>query len=295
MYEYLNTFRPTGLTGKDLQRSNVQFSQQDGNPVVGLQFNEEGKKKFAEITQNNVGKPVAIFLDEYPITIPNVQEPILNGEAVISGQFTVKEANNLSIQLNAGALPVPIKIVQQETVGPSLGQEAVQKTFKAGAVGIGLVMLFMFLYYGWKGLLANIALSVYAILTVALYKLLPVTLTLPGIAGLLLSIGMAVDSNILIFERMKEELRAGKPFELAMELGFGRAWDSIKDANVTTLFVAFILFNPFEFEFLNRSGMIRGFALTLTLGIFISLFTGIVVTRTLLRLFLADTRQEVKK
>ena len=295
VYAYLDSFKQTGLTGKDLKRSTVQFSPQDGTPVVGLQFNDEGKKKFAEITQRNVGKPVAIFLDEYPITIPNVQEPILNGEAVISGQFTVKDANSLSIQLNAGALPVPIKIVQQETVGPSLGQEAVEKTFRAGLIGIGLVMLFMFLYYGWKGLLANIALTIYAILTVAVYKLLPVTLTLPGIAGLLLSIGMAVDSNILIFERMKEELRAGKPFELAMELGFGRAWDSIKDANVTTLFVAFILFNPFEFEFLNRSGMIRGFALTLTLGICISLFTGIVVTRTLLRLFLADTRPEEKK
>ncbi|OGJ21687.1 MAG: protein-export membrane protein SecD, partial [Candidatus Pacebacteria bacterium RIFCSPHIGHO2_01_FULL_46_10] len=240
----------------------------------------------------NIKKRVAIFLDEFPVSVPVVNEPILNGSAIISGGFTVDAAKQLSIQLNAGALPVPITIVQQETVDASLGTEAVQKTAIAGLVGVGLVALFMVLYYGWKGLLADLALGVYALITIAIYKLVPVTLTLPGIAGLLLSIGMAVDSNILIFERMKEELRMGKPFDLAMTLGFGRAWDSIKDANVATLFTCFILFNPFEFEFLNRSGMVRGFALTLALGIFVSLFTGIVVTRTFLRLFLKESMEK---
>lgn len=287
-----DSFTPTGLTGKDLKRASVGFSSQTGEPVVSLEFNEDGTKKFAEITKRNVGKPVAIFLDELPVTIPNVNEPILTGTAQISGAFTTEGAKALSIQLNAGALPVPISIVEQNTIDASLGAEAVQKTAFAGLIGVGLVMLFMVTYYGWKGFLADIALLVYGIITIAIYKVLPVTLTVPGIAGLLLSIGMAVDSNILIFERMKEELRLGKPFDLAMKLGFGRAWDSIKDANVATLFTSFVLFNPLELEFLSRSGLVRGFALTLALGIFVSLFTGIVVTRTLLRVFLKDSRKE---
>jgi preprotein translocase subunit SecD len=280
------SFLPTGLTGKDLTRATVEFNSQTGQPVVSLQFNEAGTKKFADITSRNVGKPVGIFLDNQPVTTPVVNEPILTGNAQISGQFTTDQATSLSIQLNAGALPVPITIVQQDTVGASLGQGAVSKTAYAGLIGVALVMLFMVSYYGWKGFLADIALVVYGVITLALYKLLPVTLTVPGIAGLLLSIGMAVDSNILIFERMKEELRLGKPFELSMELGFGRAWNSIKDANVATLFTSLILYNPLEFDFLNRSGLVRGFAFTLALGIFVSLFTGIVVTRTLMRLFL---------
>ncbi|HZZ98750.1 MAG TPA: protein translocase subunit SecD [Candidatus Saccharimonadia bacterium] len=289
-----DVFKPTGLTGKDLTRATVEFSQQTGQPVVSLQFNDAGKKKFADITTRNVGKPVGIFLDNQPITIPNVNEPILTGTAQISGSFSTDQAKELSIQLNAGALPVPITIVQQDTVDASLGQGAVAKTAYAGLIGVALVMIFMISYYGWKGFLADVALVIYGIITLALYKLLPVTLTVPGIAGLLLSIGMAVDSNILIFERMKEELRLGKPFELAMHLGFGRAWNSIKDANVATLFTSFILFNPLELEFLNRSGLVRGFAFTLALGIFVSLFTGIIVTRTLLRMFLQPEKTEGK-
>lgn len=284
-------FKPTGLTGKELKRSSVQFSQQTGQPVVSLEFNDEGTRLFGEITKRSVGRRVGIFLDEYPVTAPVVNESIETGTAQISGGFTVEAAKQLSIQLNAGALPVPIKVVQQETIGASLGRDAVEKTAKAGGIGIMLVALFMVLLYGWKGVLADVALAVYAIITMAVYKIVPVTLTLPGIAGLMLSIGMAVDSNILIFERMKEELRMGKPFEVAMKLGFGRAWDSIKDANVATLFTSFILFNPFEFEFLNRSGMVRGFAFTLALGILVGLFTGIVVTRTLLRIFLTNPEE----
>lgn len=280
----LADFIPTGLTGQHLKKSTVQYGQ-TGTPEVAIQFDSDGSDMFSDITQRNVDKPVAIFLDEFPVTVPRVNQHITGGQAVISGQFTLDQAKNLSIQLNAGALPVPIEIIEQRNIGASLGEESVQKSLRAGLIGLEMVMLFMILYYGWKGFLADIALIIYAIITLAIYKLIPVTLTLPGLAGFILSVGMAVDSNILIFERMKEELRLGKPKRTAMELGFGRAWDSIKDANVATLITAFILFNPFNWAFLNTSGMVRGFALTLSIGIIISLFTGIVVTRTLMRVF----------
>jgi len=278
-------FLKTDLTGKDLKRSLVTFDQQTGSPLVSLQFNDEGAKKFAEITRRNVGKVVPIVLDGVPITMPKVDEPILNGNAVIKGSFTTAEAKRLAAQLNAGALPVPITLIEQRNIGASLGADSIQKSVRAGIIGLFLVMTFMGAYYGKLGILADIALVIYGLITLALYKLIPITLTLPGVAGFLLSVGMAVDSNILIFERMKEERRAGKPLAVAMELGFGRAWDSIRDANVCTLITAFILFNPFNWAFLNVSGMVRGFALTLALGIVISLFTGIVVTRTLIRVF----------
>jgi len=276
-------FKTTNLTGKDLTRSRVEFDSNTGKPVVGLEFSDEGGRKFAEITKRNVGRPLAIFLDEIPLTAPMVKEEINTGKAVISGDFTLDEAKKLSIQLNAGALPVPIKIVEQRNVGASLGEESVRKSIRAGMIGLLMVGFFMIAYYGYLGFLATCGLVIYGLLTLALYKLIPVTLTLPGVAGFLLSIGMAVDSNILIFERMKEEIWTGKPRSLAMELGFGRAWDSIRDANVCTLITCFILFNPFNWNFLNTSGMVRGFALTLALGVGLSLFTGIVVTRTILR------------
>lgn len=288
--ELFGQFRPTGLTGKELARATVEFNSTNGQPGIRLDFTPEGTKKFADITTKAVGKRVGIFLDDMPLTTPVVNEPITLGTAQISGSFQLEEAKELAIQLNGGALPVPLQVAQQETVEASLGEEAVQKTFTAGLVGVGLVALFMVLYYGSKGILAVVALLMYSAITIALYKLIPITLTLPGIAGLLLSVGMAVDANILIFERMKEELRWGRPFHTALEVAFGRAWDSIKDANVATLFTAFILFNPLDFEFLNRSGMVRGFALTLALGIGVGLFTGIVVTRTLLRVFLAEPK-----
>jgi preprotein translocase subunit SecD len=277
-------FTPTGLTGKNLKRAGVQFGQKS-EPEVTLLFDAEGAKQFSDITKKNLGKPVAIFLDQFPVTMPRVQSEITNGEAVITGSFTLEQAKNLSIQLNAGALPVPIEIISQKNIGASLGQASVEKSLKAGLIGLGMVMLFMILYYGWLGFLSSIALVVYALITFALYKLIPVTLSLPGLTGFILSVGMAVDSNILIFERIKEERRWGKPLSTALELGFGRAWDSIKDSNVCTLITAFILFNPFDWNFLNSSGLIRGFALTLSLGVAISLFTGIVVSRTLIRLF----------
>jgi preprotein translocase subunit SecD len=191
--------------------------------------------------------------------------------------------------LSAGALPIPISILEQKTIGASLGRQAVVQSVIAGLIGLGLVMVFMMLIYGWKGVIACVALVFYAIFTVAIYKLLGVTLTLPGIAGLILSIGMAVDANILIFERMKEEQRLAKPFSVAMELGFGKAWESIKDANVVTILTALVLINPLNLSFLNTSGSVRGFGVTLLIGVVLGLFTGIFVTRTLMRLFLKDT------
>lgn len=289
---FLTDFVPTGLTGQNLRKSTTQFNSQTGEPEVVLTFDDKGSQLFAEVTGRNISRPVAIFLDDLPITVPTVNSQINGGEAVISGAFTLEEANNISIQLNAGALPVPIEIIEQRNIGASLGEDSIQKSIRAGVVGLGMVMLFMVSLYGVKGLIADIALVIYGLITLALYKLIPVTLTLPGLAGFILSVGMAVDSNILIFERMKEELRMGKPWKTAMELGFGRAWDSIKDANVATLITAFILFNPLNWSFLNSSGMVRGFALTLGLGVATSLFTGIVVTRTLMRLFYKQPTQK---
>lgn len=283
---FFNSFKEVGISGEQLKRATVQFDPQTGEPVIGLEFNEEGTKRFAEVTTDHTGEALAIFLDEFPVTMPVIQTPILNGQAQISGGFAVEDAKQLAIQLNAGALPVPIQVIEQRTVGASLGQQSVKESVQAGLIGIGLVMVFMIAYYGLKGLLASLALVVYAVLTIAVYKILGVTLTLPGLAGLLLSIGMAVDANILIFERMKEELALDKPFERAMELGFGRAWDSIKDANTATIMTALVLINPLDLSFLNTSGLVRGFGVTLLIGVLISLFTGIVVTRTLMRVFL---------
>ena len=282
-------FLPTGLTGKDLKKATVTFSQggnNTGQPEVSLEFTTEGAKKFGEITQRNVGRQLAIFLYNQPVTTPVVSEAILSGTAQISGNFTTKAATDLSIQLNAGALPVPIKIIEQKNISATLGSDSVRKSVIAGSIGLGLVALFMILLYGVNGFLADVALVIYGLITLAIYKLIPVTLTLPGIAGFILTIGMAVDSNILIFERLKEELRAGRPFSIALELAFGRAWDSIKDANVATIITSLVLINPLNFNFLNTSGLVRGFALTLLIGVIISLFTGIIVTRTLMRLFL---------
>ncbi len=285
-------FQPTGLTGKDLKKAAVSFGQSGnttGQPVVSLEFTQEGSQKFAEITQRNVNKPVAIFLDNQLITNPIVNEPILSGQAVISGNFTADSASQLAIQLNAGVLPVPIKIIEQKNISATLGSDSVRKSVIAGSIGLGLVALFMILLYGINGFLADIALVIYGLITLAVYKLIPVTLTLPGIAGFILTIGMAVDSNILIFERLKEEVRAGRPFSVALELAFGRAWDSIKDANVATIITSLVLINPLNFNWLNTSGLVRGFAITLLIGVIISLFTGIIVTRTLMRLFLTHT------
>jgi len=280
-----NLDQRTGLTGKDLTRASVDFDQTTGKPQIALQFSSEGAKKFAEITARNVGKPLAIFLDNSLLTAPIVQGEILGGQAVITGTFALQEAQQIVAQLNAGALPTPIVVLEQRQIGPTLGEEALRKSVAAGLLGLGLVVFFMVGNYGRLGLLATLALLVYALLTLAVYKIIPVTLTLSGIAGFILSVGMAVDANILIFERIKEERRWGKDLATALELGFGRAWDSIRDANLATLATVFILFNPLDWSFLVTSGVVRGFALTLGVGVLLSLFTGVVVTRTLVRAF----------
>jgi preprotein translocase subunit SecD len=280
-------FIPTNLTGADLKKAEVVFDQTTGQPAVSIEFTDEGAKKFADITGRNVGKAVAIFLDGAIVSSPIVQEQILGGQAQISGEFTTEQAKNLAIQLNAGALPIPVELVEERTVGATLGGESVQRSVRAGLIGLVMVLIFMILVYGRLGLVADLALVVFGVLTLALYKLIPVVLTLPGIAGFLLSVGMAVDSNILIFERFKEE-RLRRPFSDALEVSFGRAWDSIRDANIATLVTAFILANPLDWNFLHTSGPVRGFAITLTLGILISLFTGVVVSRNLLRVLIRN-------
>jgi preprotein translocase subunit SecD len=283
-----NPFLQTDLTGADLESADVAFDQTTGKPVVKLEFTKEGGEKFASLTEKNTGRPLAIFLDEEIISAPIVQEKITGGSGQISGDFTIDEARNLAIQLNAGALPVGVSLVEQRTVGAILGAESVEKSVKAGLVGLVMVLIFMILAYGKLGLVADVALIIFGVLTLALYKLIPVVLTLPGIAGFLLSVGMAVDSNILIFERFKEE-KDKRPFADALEVSFGRAWDSIRDANISTLVTAFVLANPFDWPFLHTSGPVRGFAITLALGIGISLFTGIVVSRNFLRVFIKES------
>ncbi len=286
---------PTQLSGAQLKKAVVQFNPQTNQPEVGITFDEEGTTLFGEITSDHVGEQLAILLDGYPIMAPNINEPIFGGQAVISGGFTAEEASQLAIQLSAGALPVPISVLEQRTIGASLGEQAVRESILAGLIGLSLVMFFMIAIYKWSGVIASIALSLFALYTLAIYKLLGVTLSLPGIAGLLLTIGMAVDANILIFERMKEEIRAGRPFKVAMELGFGKAWDSIKDANIVTILTAIILINPLNLDFLNTSGLVRGFGVTLLIGVILGLFTGVFITRTLMRLFLQPPKPVLSK
>lgn len=274
---------PSGVTGADLKRAYLAYSPQTGEPEIGIEFTAEGAGKFGEVTTRLVGKPLAIFLDDMLLSAPRVDTPITGGSGVISGNFTQDDAKTLALQLNAGALPVPVAVVEKRTVEATLGKEAVQKSVRAGMIGLSLVSLFMVARYGFLGILADAALLLYGLAIFALFRLIPVTLTLPGIAGFLLSIGMAVDSNILIFERYKEERREGVPWRIAMEHGFGKAWDSIRDANFATILTCIILFNPGNWQFLPSSGIVRGFAVTLFLGVLVGLFTGIVVTRTFIR------------
>lgn len=288
---FLQMNKRTGLTGKHIKKSLVQFDS-TGKPSVGLEFNDEGAKLFEEITKRNVGKPVGIFLDEFPLSIPTVQQVITGGQAVITGDFTLDEAKKLSIAINSGALPVSIKLVEQRNIGPSLGAEQVQKSIFAGFVGLLAVIFFMVLYYGRLGIIASAALAIYGLISLAIFKLIPVVLTLSGVAGFILSIGMAVDSNILIFERMKEETRKGNDLKNAIRLGFGRAIDAIKDANLTTLLVAFILFNPLNWDFFPQFGLVRGFALTLAIGVLTSLFTGVFITKRLIEMFYKNPNQK---
>ena len=278
-----DVFKDIGLNGSHLVKALPVPNPNTGAMEVSLEFNQEGSKLFEKATKNYLNKRIAILLDDQVITSPTVSSIIPDGKAVINGSFDIKSAKSLSAQLNAGALPLSIKLLSQSQVGASLGKDSIDKGVRAGLVGLGLVALFMVGNYGYLGFISVISLAIYSLLSITIYRLFSITLTFPGIVGFILSIGMAVDSNILIFERMKEEVRAGKPWNLAMELGFGKAWDSIKDANTCTIITALILFNPFNWQFLNSSGMLRGFAVTLLLGILIGMFTGVVVTRNLLR------------
>lgn len=317
----------TGLSGKQLSRATADVQSQGRSSlsneiVVRLEFNDEGRKLFADITGKNIGKPIAIFLDGQVISAPTVQTAITDGVAIISGKFTAQDAKDLATRLNSGALPVPIKLVSQQNVGATLGHESIQKSIVAGLIGILLIALFMIIYYRFPGILAIAALVIYALISFAIFKigisvtavilvgvffflgltvsawlgaiaflsyiillllhgLSPVTLTLAGIAGFILSIGMAVDANILIFERVKEEIRLGKGIEQAIEHGFQRAWLSIRDSNVSSLITTLILY-------IFGTPSIKGFAVTLGIGILISMFTAITITRTLLKLFVGN-------
>lgn len=277
---------PTNLTGADLKRAQVTFaagSSGKSGPQVALEFSSEGANKFAQITRRNIGKPVYIFLDEQLVSYPMVEQEIL-GNAVITGQFTAEEAKNLAIQLNAGALPVPVKILEQRQIGPTLGKESIDKSLVAGIIGLLIIMVYMVAFYGMLGVIADLGLLIYALITLAIFKtglflISPITLSLAGIAAFILSIGMAVDANILIFERMKEELRWGKDKKMALELGFKRAWTSIWASNVSSLITAAILYYM-------GTPVVKGFALTLAIGVLVSMFSAIVVTRTILRLII---------
>ena len=268
-------FISTGLNGSHLKRAQLVFDQQTGVAQVSLLLNEEGAVLFGEITKKNLGKRVAIFLDGFPISTPVVQSEITSGEAVISGNFSPQEAKLLTTRLNSGALPVPIHLISQQTIGASLGAESVVASLKAGLYGLIFVGVFMLIFYRLPGAVSMLALLVYTLIVLSVYKLVPVTLTLAGIAGFILTLGMAVDANVLIFARMKEELATGKGVAASANEGFRRAWLSIRDSHVTTLLSAFVLYA-------FTTSIVRGFALTLGIGTIISLFTATVVTRMML-------------
>jgi len=268
-------FLPTELTGRYLERARVEFNQTTGAPVVGLQLNEEGKDIFARITREHKGEVLAILLDGGVLSAPVIQDEILDGNAQITGQFTPDEARELVRNLNYGALPVPIELSSSQTIGASLGEQALSAGIYAGIIGFVALSIFLIFWYRLPGVISVIALISYIILSLSVFKLIPVTLTAAGIAGFILSIGMAVDANVLIFERAKEELGRGKSIHDALHEGFHRAWLSIRDSNIASIITAIILF------WLGTSA-VKGFALTLGVGVAISMFTAITVSRTFL-------------
>lgn len=281
----------TVLTGKDLQEAAVDIDPNTNSPVVRFAFKPEAAKTFGDYTTQNVNKFLAIVLDKRVISCPQIDEPITEGDGIIRGRFTLAEVRSLVLQLKYGALPVPLKVVERRTVGPTLGQDSVNRSVQAGAIGLVIVLLFMLIYYRLPGVLADLALLIYALVTFALFKLIPVTLTLPGVAGFLLSVGMAVDANILIFERMKEELRLGKGLAAAIDAGFDRAWTSIRDSNLSTLITCVILF---WFGSNYGASAVKGFAVTLFLGVAVSMFTAITVTRTFMRTLFAFAGERLR-
>lgn len=270
-------FEPTSLTGRFIKEANLSFDQRTLEAQVILNFDSEGKELFKKITEENTGKRLAIYIDNVLISAPVIREAIPSGTAQITGNFTIEEAKELVRNLNAGALPVPIELISQNTIGPTLGKVSMQKSLRAGIFGLLAVVLFMLLFYRLGGLFASLSLVVYALIVLTFFKFIPVTLTLAGIGGAVLSIGMAVDANILIFERFKEE-RKKESFSKALDGAFHRAWPSIRDGNITTLIVAFIMFS-------FGTSFVKGFAFTLGIGIFTSMFCSMYVLRTFLKMF----------
>ncbi len=269
-------FIPTQLTGRLLQNAKLEFNGTTGEPVVSLVFNSEGKELFAKITKENIGNILAIFLDNRAISLPVVRQEISDGKAQISGGFTTKEAQELVRDLNYGALPVPIDLLSTQTVGASLGQNALSGGVKAGAYAFIIVSIFLIIWYRLPGALAVLSLAMYSVIMLAIFKLIPVTLTAAGIAGFILSIGMAVDANILIFERMKEEIARGTDVYGAIREGFARAWFSIRDGNLSSIITAIVLY------YLSNTSIVKGFALIFGIGVLVSMFTAITVSRTFL-------------
>lgn len=270
----------TILTGADIANAEVTFDNL-GRPQVSFELKADGAKKFADFTSQNVGTYLSILMDKRVINSAVIRQPITQGKGVIEGLESLDEARNVVLQLKYGALPVALEVKQISTVGPTLGQDSLRRSVIAGIIGVLAVMAFMLAYYRLPGLVANLALVIYAGIVFAIFKTIPVTLTLAGVAGFILSVGMAVDANVLIFARMKEELRAGKPLRVAISEGFNRAWPSIRDSNITTLITCAILF---EFGSFLGTSIVKGFAVTLAIGVLVSMFSAIVTTRTFLRL-----------
>ncbi|HXF44126.1 MAG TPA: protein translocase subunit SecD [Candidatus Paceibacterota bacterium] len=279
---------PTELTGRYVKGAQVGFDSYTGEPQVYLQFTDEGAKIFEEVTARNIGKPLCIFLDNqirsFEEDCPTVQAKISGGNAQITGRFTTDEVKKIVERFNAGALPAPIKLVNQQTISSDFGADSLNKAIFAGALGTGIVALFMLVFYRRLGVFAVAALAMYVALTLAVFKIVPVTMTLAGIAGFILSIGMAVDANILVFERTKEELKKGLSRTAAIEEGFRRAWTSIRDSNVSTMITSAVLYY-------FTSSFVRGFALALFLGVVVSMFSAITITRVLLRVFVRDVQR----
>lgn len=268
-------FASTELTGRFLESAQLQFDQTNGSPVVSIKFNREGTELFAEITRENIGRNLAVFLDGEPITVPAIREEIPNGEAVISGGFTPEEARDLARNLNYGALPIPISLISTNTVGPTLGASVIEAGISAGIIGLALIIGFLIIWYRVPGMVASVALVFYVIMMLLLFKLIPVTLTASGIAALILSVGMAMDANIIIFERIKEELARNKNLLEAIKDGFDRSWPPIRDANLTSLISAAVLFY-------FGSSIVKGFALVFGIGVLVSMISAISVSRTFL-------------
>lgn len=279
----------TVMTGEILRTSDVQIDPATGSPLVSFTLTAEGAQQFGDYTSAHVGDYLAIVLDGVVISAPQIESAITGGQGVITGQFTLEEATRLSTQLRYGALPIPLTVASTSTVGPTLGLISVEQSIRAGLIGIATVLVFMLIYYRLPGVAAALALIVFALINFSLYKLIPVTMTLPAITGFLISIGTAVDGNILIFERLKEELRRGRRLDRAIEAGFDRAWTSIRDSNLSTIIIATVLYG-FGSSF--GAGAVRGFAVTLALGLIINLFTAVTVTRTFLHFLMVPVSDE---